>query len=149
MQPGVAGRVEDGQQDQADGADDGEEDGEAREHLLTHGRVGHEAALMAQPAVGAERDVEEDGGDDAAGDEERLEPAGADVADVGDALPRCHGGVVLAAPVDDPVQQQAEERAEPDDAGDDGEDLRPVSEEASSGRAWRRTNPVREAQHLD
>lgn len=118
----VAVGVKDAETDEADGADDGEEDCEAVENLLADGGVGHEAALVAEPAVGKEGEVEEDGGEDAAGDEEGLEVVGADVADVGDGLGRRHGGVDCAVGVDDPVEEHAEEHAEPDEARYDGED---------------------------
>lgn len=114
MQLGVAEGVEDGEEDEACCADDGEEDCQAREDLFSQGGVGHEAALVAQPAVGQEGDVEEDGGEDAARDEERLELLGADVADVGDRLAGLHGGVAGAVLVDAPPDQEAEEGAEPD-----------------------------------
>lgn len=75
----VAGCVEDAQADEADGADQGPEYGEARQDLLAQGGVGNKTAAVAKPTVGEEGGVEEDGGDDAAGYEERLELAGADV----------------------------------------------------------------------
>lgn len=118
----VAVRVKDAQANKADGADDGEEDCEAIQNLLANGGVGYEAALVAEPAVGEEGEVEEDGGEDAAGDEEGLEVVGADVADVGDALGRRHGGVDCAVGVDDPVEEHAEEHAEPHETRYDGED---------------------------
>jgi hypothetical protein len=51
---------------------------------------------VAQPAVGAKRDIEEQRGEHAARDEERLEVGRAHVADVGDVLALGHGGVVDA-----------------------------------------------------
>lgn len=123
MQARVAGRVKDGQQDEAGGADDGEDDGQARQDLLAEGGVGDEAAAVAQDAVGEEGQVQENGGEAAAGDEERLELGGADVADVGDALAVLHGAVDLAARVDVPVDQEGEQRGQPEDAGYDGQDL--------------------------
>ena len=49
---------------------------------------------MAQPAVGAKRHVQQQRGEHAARDEERLEVGRAHVADVGDVLALGHGGVV-------------------------------------------------------
>ena len=123
MQLRVTQGVEDGEQDQARRAEQREHDGQAGQHLLTGGGVGHEAAAVPQPAIGAEGHVQQDGGDDAAGDEERLELGGADVADVRDLLAVIHGGITLPMRVDDPVQQQTQKGAEPDEAGEDGSDL--------------------------
>jgi len=78
---------------------------------------------VAEPAVGAEGGIEEERGDDAADDEERLQVRGADVADVGDGSGVGHGGVVRPVGIDGPVDEQAEEHAEPDEARDDGYDL--------------------------
>lgn len=58
---------------------------------------------MAEVAVREEGDVEEEGGEDAAGDEEGLEGAGADVGDVGYRLAVCLGGVDVVVCVDDPL----------------------------------------------
>ena len=52
---------------------------------------------MPQPALREEGEVEEDGGDDAAGDEERFEAVGARVGDVGYRLARIHRGEVRMA----------------------------------------------------
>ena len=73
---------------------------------------------MAEPAVGAEGEVQEDGGYGTAGDEEGFQGGGANVGDVGYGLPRVHGGVVASVFVGAPVDEQAEEGAEPDYAGD-------------------------------
>lgn len=51
---------------------------------------------MAEPAFGGEAEIEEDGGDDAASDEERLQTVCADVTDVGDVLQGGHGRVLRA-----------------------------------------------------
>lgn len=123
VQLGVAGRVEARQAGQADGADEGEEDGEAREHLLAQARVGHEAALVPQPPVEAEGQVEEDGGDDAARHEQRLELRGAHVRDVRDGLLRVHRVVMDPVRIDNPVYQHAQQHADPYRAGNDGENL--------------------------
>lgn len=78
---------------------------------------------MAEVALREKGQVEGDGGDGAAGDEEGFEFSGADVADVGDGLAGGHGWVEGAVGVDDPVQEEAEEEAEPDCTGEDGEPL--------------------------
>lgn len=75
----VARCVEDAEADEADGAYQRPEDGEAREDFFAEGGVGDETALVTEPSVGEEGGVEEDGGDDAAGDEQGLELAGANV----------------------------------------------------------------------
>lgn len=59
---------------------------------------------MSQPPVGAEGQIQEDGRHNAAGDEQRFELSGANVADVGDLLPTVHRGIALAVRVDNPVQ---------------------------------------------
>lgn len=79
VQARVAVGVEDGEEDEARRAHEGPGDGQAREDLLARGGVGDQAAAVAQPAVRQEGGVEEDGGQDAAGYEERLELARADV----------------------------------------------------------------------
>lgn len=119
----VVVRVEDGEEDEAGGADDGEDDADDGEDFFLDGGVGHEAAVVPQPALGGKGQVEEDGGDGGAGDEEGLELAGANVADEGDLVVAAHPRVVRGVCVDDPVEEQAEEHAAPDEAGDDGEDL--------------------------
>src|SRR5690606_5311178 len=119
----VAVRVEDGEQDEPDGADDRKRYRKRLEDLLAAGRVGEEAAAVAEPAVGGEREVQEDGGQDAARDEERLELVRANVGDVRDRGVLRHGGVAPLVMVNDPVEEEPEEGPEPDEAGDDGEDL--------------------------
>jgi hypothetical protein len=106
--------VENGEENQACGADKSEDDGEDGEDLLAEGSIRDQAALVTQPALGDKREVEEDGGDDAAGDEERLEMRGTDVADVGDGLVFTHGRVVLGIGVDNPREEHAKEHAAPD-----------------------------------
>ena len=117
VQAVVPRRVKHTQQDQARGAGDGTRDGQAGQDLLGRRGVGRQAALVAQVAVGAERKVEEDGGQDTACDEQRLEVGRADVADVGDALVVGHGRVVDLVGCYDPVQEKAQEGGEPDEAG--------------------------------
>lgn len=77
---------------------------------------------MPEPAFGEEGGVEEEGGDDGAGYEEGLEGLGADVGDVGDGLVGVHGRV-LGFAGGGPVDEEAEEGAEPAEGGDEGEDL--------------------------
>lgn len=58
---------------------------------------------MPEPALREEGQVEGDDGDGGAGDEERLQVAGANVADIRDGGVVGHGRVVRAVRVDDPV----------------------------------------------
>lgn len=109
MQPGMPRGVENREEDEACGADDGEGDGQARENFFYRRGVGDEAALVAKPAVGEERNVEKDGGKHAAGDEEGLQVVGADVRDVGYMLVVGHGGVVPLVSGDNPVEEEAQE----------------------------------------
>lgn len=67
---------------------------------------------MSKPALSHEAEVEEDGGDDGAGDEERFQPVGARVGYVGYRLACLHGwvdGVATGFPVD----EEGEEHAQP------------------------------------
>ena len=93
VQAGVAVGVEDGEADEADGADEGEGDAGPAQDFLGQAGVAGKAAAVAEVAFGGEGEVEEDGCDDAAGDEERFEAGGAYVGDVGDGLVGFHGGV--------------------------------------------------------
>ena len=52
---------------------------------------------MPEPPLRRKGEVEEDGGDAAAGYEEGLQALGANVGNVGDALAGTHGGVVVMA----------------------------------------------------
>lgn len=79
VQSGVTRCVKDGQANQTNGSNQGPENGEPREHFLAPGGVGHETAAVAEPAVREKRRIEEDGGEHAAGDEQWLELAGANV----------------------------------------------------------------------
>lgn len=103
MQPGVVQRIEAGQAGQTDGAGDGEDDAQAEEDLLPDGDVGRQAALVPQPAVGGERQVQEDRRDDAAEHEQRLQPGGAHVGYVRDRLGVRHRRVVRPVRDEDPV----------------------------------------------
>lgn len=86
MTEGVIAR----QQDQPHGTRDREEDGGDGARLVEPALVRHQLASMTQPALGDERQIEKHHGDDAAGDEERLEALGANVGDV-------PGGIASAA----------------------------------------------------
>lgn len=123
MQLVVVPCVEDGEQDEPHGADDRKRYRKRLEDLLAAGRVGQEAAAVAKPAVGGEREVQEDGRQDAARDEERLELVRANVGDVRDGGVLRHGGVAPLVMVNDPVEEEPEEGPEPDEAGDDGKHL--------------------------
>lgn len=123
MQRRVPEGVEDAQEYEAGGADEGEGDGEHDEHLLGAAPVGDEAAAVAEPALGEEGDVEGQGDDAGAGDEERLELVGADVADVGERHARLHVGEEALLLVHHPPEEHAEQHPQPDDAGEDWEPL--------------------------
>ena len=123
MQLAVAVGVVDGEEDEPDGADNGEEDGEGDEDLLGRGAVGQETPSVTQPALGGEGEVEGDGGDAGASYEERLHLEGANVADVGQAHVGVEGGQAAAVDGDDPPEQHAQEHAQPDEAGEDGDPL--------------------------
>ena len=116
-------RIKDGKADEADGPNDSEHNGKAYEDFLNDRGVGHEASAVAQPALGREGEVEGDGGDAGAGDEERLQVEGANVADVGQGHVGFDGGE--APPVDghEPPEEHAEEHSQPDEAGEDGQPL--------------------------
>lgn len=75
MPPGV----EDGQQDEAAGTDDGEEDGEAHEDEFADAAVGCESASLSEDELGGEGQVEEDGANGAHCDEHGFEFLGANV----------------------------------------------------------------------
>lgn len=115
--------VKDGQQDQAGGANDGKDNGGNGEGLFAARRVGHEAAAVAQPARGQHGQVEEEADDAGAGDEERLQHVGANVGDEDDADVLVLVVVGPRVVVDDPVQEHAEQHAEPDEGRDDGQPL--------------------------
>lgn len=116
MQRRVAHRVIDAEADDADSADKGEEHAQPDEDLLANALVGDEAAGVAQPALSQEGQVEGDGGEDTAGDEERPHLVGADVADEGEGLAVGDGGIAFAVGADDPVEKHTQEHAEPDEA---------------------------------
>ena len=109
VQGGVPVGVEDGQQDEAEGAGDAGDDGDDAEALLRPAGVAGELAAVAQPALGDERGVEQDDGDGAAGDEERFQGVGAGVGDVAemsrecklDACTCCSAAVLLLVAVQD------------------------------------------------
>lgn len=120
-------RIEDGQQNQPSRPHRRKHNRQPRQDLLAAAPIRHQPPAVSQPALGGKGEVEEDGGDAAAGDEEGLEGVGADVADVGNLLARGHGDVVHAVLVDDPEEEEHEEHGQPDDAGDDGQSLEEVS----------------------
>lgn len=71
--------VEDGEDDEADGAEEGEEDGADSHAFLEARGVGCEFVVVSQPSFGEEREVEEDDGDAATCDEEWLESESTDI----------------------------------------------------------------------
>lgn len=111
------------QADQAHGAHEGKHNGQGDEHLLADGAIRDQAAAVPQPALGGKGQVEGDGGDAGAGDEERLHLEGANVADVGERHVGLEGRVAALVGADGPLEEHAEEHAEPDEAGEDGEPL--------------------------
>lgn len=109
----MPGRIEDAQEDQPRRPHDREEDGQGLEYLFPDGHGREQPPPVAQPHIRHKGRVEGDGREDAAGDEQRFEVVGADVADKRDAGAALHLGVVRHAGVDDPVQEEAEEHGEP------------------------------------
>lgn len=75
----VAHRVEDGEEDEAGAAGDGGDDAGEGEEFLPDGRVGVEAAGVAEPALEDEGQVEGDDSYRGHGDEEGFKAVGADV----------------------------------------------------------------------
>ena len=71
--------IEDGEEDEAGGSGNGEDDSKAGEDFFRHRCVALEGARVAKPAFGEEGEVEEDGCDATAGDEEGFEALSADV----------------------------------------------------------------------
>lgn len=119
--------VETREETQSNGADQGEDDGETREDFLANSCVGDQAALVSQPPVGRKGEIQEDGRDDAPGNEERFQFSGTDVRNVGNVLSISHGRIVYPFRVDDPVNQETQKGRQPHHAGDDGKPLRRVS----------------------
>lgn len=75
----MPGGIEDAEQDQADGTDNSENDCESGQDLFARGGVGYQSSLVAEPSIGKERNIEEDGGQDASRHEKGFEVRGADV----------------------------------------------------------------------
>ena len=71
--------------------------GQGGEDLFRHAQILCQSPRVPQPTLRCKGEVEEDGGDAAAGDEEGLQALGANVGDVGDALAGAHGGVMVMA----------------------------------------------------
>lgn len=65
-------RVEDAEQDQARRARDGEADAQRAQRLLGGARVARQPARVPEVALGEDGEVEGDGRNDVAGDEERF-----------------------------------------------------------------------------
>lgn len=111
VHPRMVSDVKNGQQDQARCSGDGPDDAQPNEGLFPRRLVGYQPAAVTQPSLGEEGQVKRDDGDAGARDEEGLEIAGANVADVCDGGIRVHPGVVPVVGVDDPVEEHAEEHA--------------------------------------
>lgn len=124
MQCGVVHSVEDGQQNEASGTDEGKHHRQTKEDLFAYGRVGDQTPAVSQPALGGKREVEGHGHDHGPGDEERLQLLRPNVADVRNVLALVHGRVVDAVRVDDPVEEQSEEHPEPHETREDRDHLR-------------------------
>ena len=86
---------------------------------------------MSQPALGGKGQVQQQGGEARARDEEGLEGASAHVADVGNGLAFLLKRVHLSVGVNDPGEEHAQYHAQPDEAREDGEP--PVGEKAVGG----------------
>lgn len=99
--------VKDGEEDEACGASDGEDDGEDGEDFLRGAGIGDQSARVSKPAFGHEAQVKGNRCDDAAGDEQRLEPVGSDVGNVGNVLALFHAGVLRRA-ADFPMNEHGE-----------------------------------------
>ena len=120
VQTGVVVGVLDGEGDEAGGANEGADAGCDGETLLEGGCVAGELAVVSEPALGDEGGVKGDDHDGGAGDEEWFETEGAHVGDVGYRLLGFHRWVVRAA-AGAPVDEHAEEGAEPDDSREERE----------------------------
>lgn len=108
----VLGRIfaspEDGQADQADGANHGEYYAKDGHDLLRERSVGNKTAPVSKPALSEKGQVEEDSGANAAGDEKWLEVGCADVTDVGDFGRGIHGWQVTRVFAHDPAKEKTE-----------------------------------------
>ncbi len=89
--------VEVGQKDEAACPKHCEEYANTRQRGLCAGCIGCKAAVVSEPALGCEAQVEEDGGNYGTGDEERFQSEGPDVGDVCDLLVVGHRGIVWRA----------------------------------------------------
>lgn len=127
MEVMVALGVKNRQANQADRAKDAKNHRKDGQRLLAARVVGDEAAVVAQPARGQHRGVEENADDAGPRDEEGLEDVGANVGDVDNLDVRVLVVVGPVVVVDDPVEEHAEEHADPDEGGDDGEPLGGIS----------------------
>lgn len=119
VEVGVVEGVEDGEEDEAAGAGDGEDDcgggsarrrvgvcargdrgrrtGQAGQDLLGDAQVLGQTPRVPQPALRGEGEVEEDGGNAAACDEQGLQALGPNVGDVRYVLVGAHGGIMGVA----------------------------------------------------
>lgn len=116
VQVRVVVRVEDGEQDQACGSRDREDDGQHREHFLRRRRVGHQSPLVPEPPLCHECQVERHGRDHATGDEEWFQSVRSHVGDVGDCLSGLHGWVD-GMPNHFPSNEHGEEHGQPPESG--------------------------------
>ena len=117
----MTGGIKNGEQYKADGANDGEENCQAGQHLLHGGVIGHQAPAVAEPSVGCECEIEEDCGEDGAGDEEWLQIVCANIADICQCLRLAHRRVVHAVRRENPVEEEGHQCRQPEDATYDGQ----------------------------
>jgi len=108
VQLGMAPGIKDAQADQAHSSYDGENNRQGHQDFLAEGLIRSESSLVAQPALGGEREIEGDCRHDGAGDEERLEGDGADIRDVRQAHVCVEGGQAFAVDGHNPPEEHAE-----------------------------------------
>jgi hypothetical protein len=102
VQPGVPASTEDGQADEPDSANRGEDNREPGKDLLHKGPVGRKTTTVSQPSLRQESSVEENGSEDASGDEEGPQTVSTDVGDVCDVGVARLRGISTAVLVDSP-----------------------------------------------
>ena len=111
MQLVMALGIKNTQQNQTSSTQQGKQNRQNGQRLFAARGIGDQAALVAQPALGDKGQVEGDGDDAGAGDEERLELGGSNVAYVDNVGVGGHEAVGLLVLVHDPVEEHAEEHA--------------------------------------
>ena len=79
VQLSMAHRIRDTQSNQSDGSGNSSQDTQPTNHLLQNRPVLRQAARMSKPTLSNKRKIEENGRNDAAGDEEGFEARGTNV----------------------------------------------------------------------